>query len=107
MRKFLVFEDGHEEELSPLTFGEWAILAEDYWTGSDDTCFDYWLRYHGFRELGDFDGFNRDDCDRKELNSEGKMTRCIIELRDGDVPLKFDLDYSSVKQEYREGIKLK
>lgn len=95
MRKFLVFPDGHEIELTPITFGEWSVLAENYWTGADDMCYEHWLRYHNFHELGDFDGFDPDNWDRKELNSEGKYTDVKIELRKDDRDLKFDLDYNS------------
>lgn len=92
MRKFVVWPDGSELELPPITFGEFLILAEGYWTGADDMAWSTWLRYHEFTELGDLDGINDLNGNRKELDSEGELPKFKICLDSRkSKPLKFDI----------------
>jgi hypothetical protein len=52
MRKFIIFENGHREELSPLTFEEFDQY--NHWSGANDIAFDQFLRHNKFHELEDF-----------------------------------------------------
>lgn len=53
MRKFLIFDDGHRVELSPLTYKEFMTL--DQWSyGGSDMAFDAWLRRNGYVEASQY-----------------------------------------------------
>ena len=53
MRKFLLFNDGMEVELTPLTYDEFMQL--DHWSGGSDGSFNKFLRDNNYRELDEFD----------------------------------------------------
>jgi hypothetical protein len=52
MKKFLVFNDGHKYELSPISYDEFMFM--DNWRGTSDTAFDKFLKMFNWRELEDF-----------------------------------------------------
>lgn len=53
MRKFLVFPDGGEFELTPLTYKEFVQI--DRYVGGSDIAWVHFLRVNGFHDLDDFD----------------------------------------------------
>jgi len=93
MRKFIIFEDGHEQELTPITYGEWFIISEERSCGDYWQDFDYWLRVHGLEELASFECIDNDNCCEKYPEVHEFFDDCKIEVREGDRNLVFDLDY--------------
>lgn len=58
MRKYIVWEDGHKRELTPLSFKEFMVL--DLWTGGSDLAWSAWLHKNNFHEA---DSFNDEALD--------------------------------------------
>lgn len=56
MRKFIVFEDGHKLELSPLSFDEFEKWG--HWAGANDMAFNQFLYENKYTELDRLVGFN-------------------------------------------------
>lgn len=58
MRKYLVWPDGHELQITPLSFEEWKALG--LWTSADDTSWKSWLYKNNLHEI---DSFNDEALD--------------------------------------------
>ena len=52
MRKFLLFEDGEEIELPPISYDEFTAI--DLWRGASDSEYAKWLSHNGYVEAEDY-----------------------------------------------------
>ena len=77
MRKFIVFEDGHKLELSPMSFDEFEKWG--HWANGNDTAYERFLRENHYTELDRLRGFN------DPMNGDGlTYRRARIVLEDGE-----------------------
>lgn len=52
MRKFLVFDNGTEVELSPLSYRE--FMALDMWSGSSDMAYEEWVAHNNYATADEY-----------------------------------------------------
>jgi hypothetical protein len=91
MRKFLVFPDGHEYELSPLTFDEFTAL--DRWVGGNDIAFREFLSHNKFHEIDDFDQKIINEC---KWDGKGWERVVKVELRPGEPTIDWTVTYGGM-----------